>query len=60
MAMSIYIFCFRKSGWMFARQTVEFSVKGPVSLILDEEQITLPGSAILDINFTRPSQVSGY
>ncbi|XP_046681737.1 nicolin-1-like [Homalodisca vitripennis] len=42
---------------MYARQTVEFSVKGPVSLILDEEQIALPGCAILDINFTRPSQI---
>uniref|UniRef100_A0A1B6LRY6 Uncharacterized protein n=1 Tax=Graphocephala atropunctata TaxID=36148 RepID=A0A1B6LRY6_9HEMI len=42
---------------MFARQTVEFSVKGPVSLILDEEQIALPGCAILDINFNRPSQI---
>lgn len=43
---------------MFGRQTVEFSVKGPVSLILDEEQVALPGCSILDINFNRPSQVS--
>ncbi|XP_054279358.1 nicolin-1-like [Macrosteles quadrilineatus] len=42
---------------MFGRQTVEFSVKGPVSLILDEEQVALPGCSILDINFNRPSQI---
>lgn len=39
------------------RPTVEFSVKGPVSIIIDEEQVTIPGCSILDINFKAPSEV---
>jgi hypothetical protein len=41
-------------------ETVEFSVKGPVAVSLDEEEVTSPGCSVLDIQFSTPSQVSLY
>jgi len=46
----------RRSG----SETVEFSVKGPVAVSLDEEEVTSPGCSVLDIQFSTPSQVSLY
>lgn len=39
------------------RETVEFSVKGPVPICLEDEAVSLPGCSILDITFTAPSAV---
>nr|XP_018916216.1 PREDICTED: nicolin-1-like [Bemisia tabaci] len=39
------------------RQSVEFSVKGPISLYLEEDQPTSPGCAVLDIIFSFPATV---
>lgn len=44
----------RRSG----SETVEFSVKGPVAVSLDEEEVTSPGCSVLDLQFSTPSQVS--
>ena len=46
----------RRSG----SETVEFSVKGPVTVSLDEEEVTSPGCSVLDVQFSTPSQVSLY
>jgi hypothetical protein len=43
----------RRSG----SETVEFSVKGPVAVSLDEEEVTSPGCSVLDLQFSTPSQV---
>ena len=46
----------RRSG----SETVEFSVKGPVAVSLDEEEVASPGCSVLDLQFSAPSQVSLY
>ncbi|XP_021917748.1 nicolin-1-like isoform X2 [Zootermopsis nevadensis] len=38
-------------------EIVEFSVKGPVAISLDEEEFTSPGCSVLDLQFSSPSQV---
>lgn len=39
------------------RETVEFSVKGPVGISLNDDSITNSGCAVLDLIFSMPSQV---
>lgn len=39
------------------RETVEFSVKGPVGVSINDEQLTNSGCAVLDLLFAAPSQV---
>jgi hypothetical protein len=39
-------------------EVVEFSVKGPITVSLDEEEVSNPGCSVLDIKFSTPSQVS--
>jgi hypothetical protein len=41
-------------------EVVEFSVKGPVVISLDEEEFTSSGCSVLDLQFSTPSQVSHY
>ncbi|KAK3933351.1 Nicolin-1 [Frankliniella fusca] len=41
-----------------ARQTVEFSLKGPVHVTLDEAPAGPPGCSVVDLLFSSPSQVS--
>ncbi|XP_023723478.1 uncharacterized protein LOC111873197 [Cryptotermes secundus] len=43
----------RQSG----SETVEFSVKGPVAVSLDEDEATSPGCSVLDLQFSTPSEV---
>jgi hypothetical protein len=44
----------RQSG----SESVEFSVKGPVAVSLDEDEATTPGCSVLDLQFSTPSEVS--
>jgi hypothetical protein len=44
----------RQSG----SEIVEFSVKGPVAVSLDEDEATTPGCSVLDLQFSTPSEVS--
>jgi hypothetical protein len=39
-------------------EIVEFSVKGPVTVSLDEDEGTTPGCSVLDLQFSTPSEVS--
>jgi hypothetical protein len=39
-------------------ETVEFSVKGPVAISLDEQEFSSPGCSVLDLQFSTPSQAS--
>ncbi|XP_026287834.1 uncharacterized protein LOC113213100 isoform X3 [Frankliniella occidentalis] len=41
-----------------ARQTVDFSLKGPVHVTLDETPAGPPGCSVVDLLFAAPSQVS--
>lgn len=43
----------RQSG----SEIVEFSVKGPVAVTLDEDEATAPGCSVLDLQFSTPSEV---
>jgi hypothetical protein len=38
-------------------EIVEFSVKGPVTVSLDEDEATTPGCSVLDLQFSTPSEV---
>ncbi|XP_046986212.1 nicolin-1-like [Schistocerca americana] len=40
-----------------SRETVEFSVKGPIAVSLDEEQVTSHGCSVVELQFQGPSQV---
>lgn len=44
-------------GHRHGRETVEFSVKGPVGVNINDEQLTNSGCAVLDLLFAAPSQV---
>jgi hypothetical protein len=46
--------CPRQSG----SEIVEFSVKGPVAVSLDEDEAATPGCSMLDLQFSTPSEVS--
>ncbi|GLG93712.1 Nicolin-1 [Gryllus bimaculatus] len=39
------------------REIVDFSVKGPVAVSLDEEQISSPGCSVIDLLFHSPSTI---